>query len=235
MTDQLRVVRDHAVEIEGLLTAMGGQGNGLGEKGRSLSGVLSETLQRNLKQVSGLRNRVMHDGVDLSESDFRRFTTTAETVINDLKRLNNQVSEDRATSVYCNLESEQRLSNQVSEDSSAGVYFNLESERGIQRMRNISNYHRMDGGLDTPITIILIIAIGIPLGIQFGGTGGFALAILGGPILGVLLHYMAPKFVGAVGSAVIGLIKWIFYAILASIAIAILGGIGYIVVTTWGK
>ncbi|MFC6592463.1 hypothetical protein ACFP81_10970 [Deinococcus lacus] len=76
MSDSVRLVRDRAVEIERLLTELGGVGTGLGEKYRSLD--LPEDLQRELRQVNHLRNTVMHDGIDLSAGDLARFEALSE-------------------------------------------------------------------------------------------------------------------------------------------------------------
>lgn len=75
-TDSLRIVRDRAVALERQLDSMGAVGNGLGEKYRSLD--LPAAVQEDLRQVVHLRNRVMHDGIDLSPADLARFEQAAD-------------------------------------------------------------------------------------------------------------------------------------------------------------
>ncbi|WP_229671063.1 DUF805 domain-containing protein [Deinococcus aquiradiocola] len=87
MTDTLRMVRDTSVEIETLLTRLGAVGAGMGEKAQSLGAALPDDVQRDLKQVSFLRNRVMHDGIDLDPEDERRFRTCAARAVEGLNAL----------------------------------------------------------------------------------------------------------------------------------------------------
>ncbi|MFC3859547.1 hypothetical protein ACFOPQ_02015 [Deinococcus antarcticus] len=75
-TDSLRIVRDRAVALERQLDSIGAVGNGLGEKYRNLD--LPAAVQEDLRQVVHLRNRVMHDGIDLSPADLARFEQAAD-------------------------------------------------------------------------------------------------------------------------------------------------------------
>lgn len=74
---QLHEIRDTAVRLERALSKLGGEGDGLGQKARSLTDTLPEYVQDDLRQVGYLRNTVMHDAVDLSDSEFTRFRAAA--------------------------------------------------------------------------------------------------------------------------------------------------------------
>lgn len=85
MTDAVRTVRDWAVRLETALIDLGGQGNGLGEKARSLH--LPPGLNRDLLNLTRIRNQVMHDGRDLSASQLDDFTRKAQQVLTALQTL----------------------------------------------------------------------------------------------------------------------------------------------------
>lgn len=75
--DQLRLIRDHAVRIERLLTSRGAVGEGLLRKARSLPPPLDGNVLEDLKIVAHLRNQVMHEGQDLTRSQLERFEEAA--------------------------------------------------------------------------------------------------------------------------------------------------------------
>jgi hypothetical protein len=82
MAEDLRVIRDRTVELERLLEQKGAEGKGLLEKARSLP--LPEATMKSLGTVAYLRNRVMHEHVDLTPEEMSRFLAAASTSKADL-------------------------------------------------------------------------------------------------------------------------------------------------------
>ncbi|WP_027462880.1 hypothetical protein [Deinococcus ficus] len=84
--DPVRLVRDVSVTLEGLLAELGAEGNGLGEKARSLPD-LPDTTQQQIRRIAYLRNRVMHDGFDPPPHDLEQYLDDARRARSTLSTL----------------------------------------------------------------------------------------------------------------------------------------------------
>lgn len=72
-------VNREANRIDDYLKDMGAEGRGLGERAQSLN--LSTDLQRHMKTISGIRNRVVHDSQPLSDRDRQRFQSAVDEAV----------------------------------------------------------------------------------------------------------------------------------------------------------
>lgn len=72
-------VNKEANRIDDYLKDMGAEGRGLGERAQSLN--LSTDLQRHMKTISGIRNRVVHDSQPLSDRDRQRFQSAVDEAV----------------------------------------------------------------------------------------------------------------------------------------------------------
>lgn len=81
------LVRMKLVQIEALLTALGGAGSGIGPQASSLGQRLPPPLLADMKQVNYIGQRVMQGGHELDAVDTQRFVRLTERVVAALGQL----------------------------------------------------------------------------------------------------------------------------------------------------
>lgn len=78
------IIRD-AKRIEGLLTLLGAQGKGLGEKAFNIEHKIGKDVLANIKKATGIRNRLIHqDGAEPTPKDVDDFKTLSIKIMNEL-------------------------------------------------------------------------------------------------------------------------------------------------------
>ena len=92
MADTVRTVRDRSVQLEKLLSALGGTGKGLGEKTRSLDQKLPDDTKRDLRHVNFLRNAVMHEGKELEPREVVSFDAAVARSLAVLQNMNGRTT-----------------------------------------------------------------------------------------------------------------------------------------------
>lgn len=75
----LLLVNREANRVDDYLKNLGAEGRGLGERAQSLD--LPNNLQRQIKTISFLRNRVVHDSQPLSDRDRQRFQSAVDEAV----------------------------------------------------------------------------------------------------------------------------------------------------------
>ena len=170
MSDALQIIRDKSVFIDQMLTQLGGVGGGMGEKAKSLGDYIPEGVQRDLKQVTYLRNKVMHEGYEPDSAELQRFIGCADRAYAGLQRL-------RSANVGSS-----------SETSSAG--YTQPRPQTVTRSQGRRNVSQKSLGRALLLTLILG-----PFGMLYSTTAGgivmlLAVILLGSPFLGIGFSFL---------------------------------------------